>query len=145
MMMMMSAGMRPAPEWPVPGMPSLRVLVAEDERLAALVIAEALAEAGHAVLLAGDGEAALRLAADNPFDVLLTDLTLPRMTGWELIPRLRAQRPDLPVVVMTGFLRPGGREVLLADARGRLAILLKPFEIGQLLDALARVAAAVPA
>src|SRR5688500_6149130 len=99
---------------------ALRVLVAEDECLAAMVIEDVLTEEGYSVMLAGDGQAALDLAANMRFDVLVTDLAMPRMTGWDLIPRLRAQRPDLPVVVMTGYMPPGGTEVLFAGQRGPL-------------------------
>lgn len=121
------------------GQPGLRVLVAEDERLAALAIEDVLTEFGHEVVLAEDGQAALELAASSRFDVLVTDLAMPRVTGWELIPRIRAQHPDLPVVVMTGYLPPGGATVLSAHAPAPLAILRKPFEIGELLAVLARI------
>ena len=127
----------------VPG--RLRILVAEDEPLAAMVIEDALTEYGHTVLLAADGEEAMRLAETSGFDVLVTDLAMPRMTGWELIPRLRADRPSLPVVVMTGFLPPNGQSLLQSAGGSPLALLLKPFEIDDLTDAIARVvAAAVP-
>ena len=55
---------------------------------------------------------------------------------------MRARRADLPVVVMTGYLPPGGGRILFADKRGPLALLQKPFGIGQLLAALGRVAPA---
>ncbi len=124
---------------PAPGS-KLRVLVAEDEHLAALVVEDALAERGHHVVLARDGREALDIAESYAFDVLVTDLAMPRVTGWELIPLLRARRADLPVVVMTGYLPPGGGQVLFADNRGPLALLHKPFGIGQLFAALGRVA-----
>jgi CheY-like chemotaxis protein len=117
----------------------LRVLVAEDEHLAALVVEEALAEQGHEVVLARDGQEALDIAETYAFDVLVTDLAMPRVTGWELIPRLRNRRADLPVVVMTGYLPPGGGQTLFADKRGPLALLHKPFDLGQLFAALGRV------
>ena len=117
----------------------LRVLLAEDEMLAALAIEDALTQMGHAVVHAGDGETALGLAAAARFDVLVTDLAMPRMTGLELIPRLRAERPDLPVVVMTGYLPPDGQAVLDGAGKGRMALLMKPFAPSQLLDALAQV------
>ncbi|MBL6076582.1 response regulator [Belnapia sp. T18] len=113
--------------------------MAEDEPLAAMVVEEVLTELGYDVLLASDGEEALRLAEDHDFDVLVTDLAMPRMTGWELIPRLRTQRPDLPVVVMTGFLPSNGREVLLSGQTGPLALVLKPFEINHLVRAIEKV------
>ena len=120
----------------------LRVLVAEDEHLAALVVEDALVEQGHEVVLARDGQEALDIAESFAPDVLVTDLAMPRVTGWELIPLLRARRADLPVVVMTGYLPPGGGQVLFADKRGPLALLQKPFGIGQLLAALGHVAPA---
>lgn len=122
--------------------PSLRILVAEDEALAAMVIAEALTELGHVVLLAEDGERALEIAGREPFDVLVTDLAMPHLPGWELIPRLRAQRPGLPVVVMTGYLPPGIGPMLRADAKAPVTVLLKPFDLSALTEALARVAPA---
>lgn len=122
--------------------PGLRVLVAEDEPLAAMIIEEVLTDAGHSVLLAADGEEALSLATGAVFDVLLTDLAMPRMTGFELIPRLRARQSGLPVVVMTGFLPPGKSDALFADSRGPLTILQKPFQIDHLIDALERMVAA---
>ncbi|MDO9707378.1 response regulator [Paracraurococcus lichenis] len=121
-------------------MDGLRVLLAEDEALAAAVIGEALTDMGHAVVHAADGETALGLAAALPFDVLVTDLAMPRMTGLELIPRLRADHPDLPVVVMTGYLTEDGARMLAAPATGPTALLLKPFAVTQLVDALARIA-----
>jgi CheY-like chemotaxis protein len=123
----------------VPGS-KLRVLVAEDEHLAALVVEDALSDLGYQVVLARDGLEALDIAETLDFDVLLTDLAMPRVTGWELISRLRARRADLPVVVMTGYLPPGGGQALFADKRGPTALLHKPFALGQLFAALGRVA-----
>ena len=117
----------------------LRVLVAEDEPLAALVIEDVLVGEGHAVALAQDGAAALELAAEQRFDVLLTDLAMPRVTGLELIRRLRQTQPMLPVVVMTGFLSPLAAQELRGQARPPVALLQKPFEIDRLLEALALV------
>lgn len=117
----------------------LRILVAEDEPLAAMVVEEILLELGYEVILAPDGQAALEIAAQRPFDVLVTDLAMPRMPGWELIPRLRESRPDLPIVVMTGFLPPGVGHTLDAAGPGPLVLLQKPFDLGALIDAVAEV------
>jgi len=118
----------------------LRILVAEDERLAALVVEDALLEQGYHVVLACDGKEALDLAETNDFDVLLTDLAMPRVNGWELISRLRDRRAALPVVVMTGYLPPGGGRTLFDDKRGPTALLHKPFALNQLYNALDQVA-----
>ncbi|WP_135466071.1 response regulator [Crenalkalicoccus roseus] len=118
----------------------LRILVAEDEALAAMVVEDALTDLGHEVLLASDGAVALELADRAPFDVLVTDLAMPRLPGWELIPRLRARHPGLPVVVMTGYLPPGMDRCLCADEAGPLTVLMKPFDVSALARALASVA-----
>lgn len=119
---------------------ALRVLMAEDEPLAAEVIEEGLVEAGFQVLAANDGQAALDMAANGAgFDLLLTDLRMPRLDGKELIAKLRARRPDLPVVVMTGFPPPEGAEALQAG-RGPLRLLTKPIGLTPLIAALRDVA-----
>lgn len=117
----------------------LRVLMAEDELLAAEVLEECLQDAGFEVLAAPDGEAALELATTACFDVLLTDLRMPRLDGQELIARLRAGRPDLPVVVMTGYPPDGGTRDL-HDGSAPLELLTKPIELGRLVDAIRQVA-----
>lgn len=118
---------------------TLRVLMAEDEPLAAEVIEEGLIEAGFEVLAANDGQEALDLAANGAgFDLLLTDLKMPRLDGKELIARLRAERPGLPVVVMTGFPPPDGTASLQAG-RGPLRLLTKPIGIASLIAAIRSV------
>lgn len=120
----------------------LRILLVEDEALAALVVGDALNDMGHVVVHAADGETALGLASALAFDVLVTDLAMPRLSGLQLIPLLRAERPDLPVVVMTGWLPPDGATMLAASTAAQTALLLKPFAMTQLADALAQVAPA---
>lgn len=131
-----------------PAAAPLRILVAEDEPLAAMVVEEVLTDLGHEVLLAGDGQEALDLAAGSVFDVLVTDLAMPRLPGWELVHRLRARRPGLPVVVMTGYLPPAVAESLKrAGGPGPLVLLHKPFDVSALaaaLETLGRAAAARP-
>jgi CheY-like chemotaxis protein len=118
----------------------IRVLMAEDEILAAEVLEEALAEAGFAVLAAQDGQAALELADCHGFDVLLTDLRMPRLDGHELIRRLRGRRPDLPVVVMTGY-EVVDHESALRTGGGPLRLLTKPLRLHEVVAALIDVAA----
>jgi CheY-like chemotaxis protein len=119
---------------------ALRVLMAEDERLAAEVIEEGLVKAGFEVLAENDGQEAFDLAAKGAdFDLLLADLKMPRLDGKELIARLRARRPDLPVVVMTGFPPPNGA-VSLQAGHGPLRLLTKPVGIAPIVAALLDVA-----
>lgn len=144
------------PPWPGPARPGSasgtaaqaaggdppRILIAEDEPLAAMAIEDLLIASGYAVLVAADGQEALEVAGrGESFDLLLTDLRMPRLGGRELIQRLRAVRPDLPVVVMTGYAPPGGADSLRQDAGngGPLLLFTKPIEPALLLDALDRL------
>lgn len=121
-------------------MPPLRVLMAEDERLAAEVIEEGLVEAGFEVLAANDGQEAIDIADNGAgFDLLLTDLKMPRLDGKGLIAALRARRPDLPVVVMTGFPPPDGA-TSLQTGQGPMRLLTKPVSLMPLIAALRDVA-----
>jgi CheY-like chemotaxis protein len=124
----------------------LRVLVAEDEALIALSLADLLEAEGHEVALAPDGADALDAARrlGDALDVLVTDLNMPRLGGEDLIRELRAERPGLPVVVVTGSAPFGGEEELhrRAGGHGPLQVLLKPADWGELTAALRRAAAA---
>jgi CheY-like chemotaxis protein len=123
----------------------MRVLVAEDEALVALSLGDLLEAAGHEVELAFDGAAALA-AARRPGgapDVLVTDLNMPHLSGEALIRALRAGRPGLPVVVVTGSPPPGGAEALRrgSGGDGSLVLLAKPIDHTALLEAVRRAEA----
>ncbi|MCA9711147.1 MAG: sigma-54-dependent Fis family transcriptional regulator, partial [Myxococcales bacterium] len=77
------------------------VLVVDDEEGLRSFLAEALLDEGHQVQEAGDGEAALRVLAKQSFEVVLTDLKMPRMGGMELLERLRRDQPEVEVIVLT--------------------------------------------
>ncbi len=124
----------------------VRVLIAEDEALIALSLADLLEAEGYEVLVAPDGAAALAAARrlGDALCVLVTDLNMPRMGGEDLIRALRAERPGLPVVVVTGSAPFGGVEELrrCAGGDGPLLLLLKPPCYAELAAALRRAAAA---
>jgi CheY-like chemotaxis protein len=86
-----------------------------------------LVSQGHTVVAAGSGPDALRtLGEDAGIDVVITDLVMPTMTGWELVDAVKASRPTLRIGVVTGRAggsarHPGGRRLRAlqaADARG---------------------------
>lgn len=110
-----------------------RILVAEDENLAAMAIEDMLRDAGFDVLLATDGQQALELAGTLAFDLLLTDLRMPRLSGSELVRRVRENRPGLPVIVMTGYAPPGGVGAL-QSGYGPMVLLNKPLEPDELME-----------
>lgn len=88
---------------------SSRVLLVEDEPLTAEVFARALSRDGHVVEVACDGLQALRRLHDRAPTLVVLDMSLPAMSGAELVRRLRADgHRDLPVVVVSGSSRAEG-------------------------------------
>ncbi len=79
----------------------LQVLVADDEPNLRRVLSAQLTRDGFDVLVAEDGEQALEMLQHHHVDVLVTDLKMPRMDGMTLLARMTAERPELPVVVIT--------------------------------------------
>ena len=102
-------------------MGTTRVLLAEDEALIALSLADLLEAEGHEVAIARDGADALDAARrlGDALDVLVTDLNMPRMGGEDLIRALRAERPGLPVVVVPGSAPFGGGAAVSRHEIGR--------------------------
>jgi CheY-like chemotaxis protein len=116
----------------------LRILVVDDEPDVRELLADMLRDDGHVALEATDGAAALALLADGPpVDLVLTDLGMPRMTGWDLARRIRATWPTVMVGVITGWGEDAGGTG--AEARGATFVLAKPFTAQKLRDALARL------
>ena len=114
----------------------LRILVAEDEAHLREILAEALREEGFEVVTAPDGAEALKLyRAAGPFDVLLLDEEMPRLTGRRLLARLRAQGEDVAAVIFSGNLE------LTAEEQARLGVgpaLRKPVSLDELARAIRR-------
>jgi DNA-binding NtrC family response regulator len=91
-------------------------------------------------LAARTGEEGLALAAKERCDLVLTDLTLPGLSGLDLVKRLHAARARLPIILMTAH---GTTEVAIEATRhGAFDYLLKPFEMPAMLDAVQRALAA---
>jgi CheY-like chemotaxis protein len=108
----------------------LRVLIAEDEALIALSLTDLLEAEGYRVDVAPDGAAALTMASGmgSALDLLVTDLNMPHLCGEDLIRALRAIRPELPVVVVTGSPPRGGEAALrrYVGGHGPMTLLDKP-------------------
>lgn len=106
-------------------MPAL-VLVCDDQFAIRRLVQEVLRQAGFRVALAATGGEALAVAAEQAPDLVILDLLLPDLEGPEVLARLRAGRPGLPVVVITA----AGEA---AHVQGVAAVLAKPFDIYRLL------------
>jgi len=79
------------------------ILVVEDERRLAQVVRKVLEEEGHTVDVATDGEEGLAMAMDSSHDVIVLDVLLPGIDGFEVCQRLRAGRVDTPVLLLTAL------------------------------------------
>ncbi len=120
-------------------MPNERILVAEDERDLRRMCQRALELAGYQTVGVGDGREAIALAQREPFDVLVTDIKMPDVGGLEAFAAIRAYRPDLTSVVMTGF---GTLETAIQAIRlGVYEFVLKPFRPDELTSAVERALA----
>ena len=83
---------------------NISVLVVDDEDPVRRFVERVLREAGYTTAVAADGAEAIQIAATlDPFDLVVTDVMMPRMSGDELSRRLRASRPSLKVLYLTGF------------------------------------------
>lgn len=81
-----------------------RILIADDQEMMRDSLAATLAREGHEVVAAADGQAAVeRLGQPGKFELLITDLKMPKMTGIELLQEAKKLRAEMPVVVMTAF------------------------------------------
>lgn len=114
------------------------ILYAEDNIPLADTLVEVLSDFGYEVLHGPDGEAAMDLASRHSFDMLLTDLDMPRMGGLELVARLRMENPGLPVIVLTGNVPEGGLTAFVGMGHGPLILLGKPTTIGEVVESVDR-------
>ena len=125
----------------------MRILVVEDERKVASFIRQGLAEEGHTVEVAADGETALDLVeAGPPYDLIVLDLMLPKVDGFAILKAVRGQRVTTPVLVLTA--RDSVADKVRGLDLGADDYLTKPFSFDEFLARvralLRRGTAAVP-
>jgi DNA-binding response OmpR family regulator len=112
--------------------PISRLLFVEDDRLVLATLAKGLRDAGYAVSTADTGEAALGIAAEQPFDLAVLDIRMPGLSGIETAQRLRTQY-GVPVLFLSAYSE--GELVEQAAAAGGLGYVVKPVDIVQLVPA----------
>jgi PAS domain S-box-containing protein len=121
------------PEVATPQTRALRILAVDDDPIVLLNTATVLADMGHEVIQADDGEAALAMLSSQPVDLLLTDYAMPRMSGGELVEKVAQMQPDLKVIVLSGYADlPQGQSLPVHR-------LSKPFSDAELARAIAEV------
>lgn len=117
---------------------STRVLLVDDEEGLLITLSANLELEGFEVAEATSGAQALELLAERTFDVVLTDIRMPGMSGVELFAEIRRMRPDLPVILTTAFTV----EAVIRDALrdGAYAMLPKPANVSHVIATLTRAA-----
>jgi CheY-like chemotaxis protein len=113
---------------------SRRVLLVDDDATILDVIGEALREVGHDVRTCDSGAAAIVAMEEAYYDVLITDLGMPGVSGWDVAKRARQIDPPLPVVVISGWGAQITNEQLKASGVEKL--LAKPFRLEQIRQAI---------
>jgi two-component system OmpR family response regulator len=108
----------------------VRILLVEDDEMLAEAVSRALTQSAHAVDVARTGEAADRALATSQYDLVLLDIGLPQLDGFEVLKRLRQRRSAVPVLVLTVRDLPEDRVTGLD--LGADDYLTKPFHLGEL-------------
>lgn len=110
-----------------------QVLLAEDEDTVREFVSRVLTMHGHSVIEARDGAQAVEMMNQHHFDLLLTDIVMPIMDGITLALKVRSTRPDVPIILMTGYANESQRahnlSVLIEE------LLSKPFNKDELIAA----------
>jgi PAS domain S-box-containing protein len=122
----------PAQALGIGSLEGMSVLVVDDSEDTTEMVRHLLEIGGASVCSATSGSEALRIAREKEFDVVLSDISMPEMDGFEFLNRLRQLpgKEDLPAVALTGFGRP--EDVQRASDKGFYAHLTKPFDIQRL-------------
>ncbi len=117
-------------------MSGIKVLLVEDDRALRQALGDTLELGGFAWRAAGCAEDALEMAAAEPFNLVVSDVNMPGMDGHQLLARLRASQPQLPVLLMTAH--AAVERAVDAMRQGAADYLVKPFEPKALLELVAR-------
>jgi CheY-like chemotaxis protein len=111
--------------------PVMEILLVEDSPEVRLITVEYLTELGHQVVAVADAELAVQQVAQRKFDAVMTDVSLPGMSGIELAKELIKNYPRLPVVIASGY---GALNVqsLLGQPQANILVLPKPYDMAML-------------
>jgi DNA-binding NtrC family response regulator len=115
----------------------LSILLADDEPSIRLAVGDSLEGAGHKVTRASDGEEALRAAETNVFDLVISDISMPKVDGLTLFRKLREKSPTTDVILMTAYGKVSDAVQALKD--GAQDYLTKPFVTEEMLVRVQRV------
>ena len=117
----------------------IRILLVEDEIMLAEILSDTLSDRDFAVDLARDGVQGLELASNSQYDVIVTDVMMPKMDGFTMVKKLRSQGCSTPVLFLTA--RCATEDVVKGFDLGGNDYLKKPFAIDELIARLRSLAA----
>ena len=111
-----------------------RVLVADDEEFIRETLANVLGDQGSVVDTAENGADAIVLLNHNNYDLIISDIKMPKANGYDVFAAARAKNENIPVILMTGFGYDPNHAIVRANREGLSAVLYKPFKVEQLLS-----------
>jgi len=112
------------------------ILVADDDAAIRTVLNQALSRAGYDVRLTSNAATLWRWVSEGEGDLVITDVVMPDENAFELLPRIKRQRPDLPVIVMSA--QNTFMTAIRASERGAYEYLPKPFDLKELIGIVGR-------
>src|SRR6476620_2007212 len=117
-------------------MPTGSILVADDDAAIRTVLNQAISRAGSAVRSTGNAATLWRWITQDDGDLVITDVVMPDENAFDLIPRIRKARPDLPIIVMSA--QNTFMTAIRASERGAYEYLPKPFDLKELIGIVGR-------
>jgi len=117
-------------------MPSGQILVADDDAAIRTVLGQALSRAGYEVRSTGNGATLWRWVAEGGGDLVITDVVMPDHNAFDLLPRIKRVRPELPVVVMSA--QNTFMTAVRASELGAYDYLPKPFDLKEIVSIVGR-------
>ena len=106
----------------------MRILVVDDEPMVQLLLSQALEDEGHTVILASNGADALEQLEAGDYDLLFTDIHMPRLSGIDLVRAVRQTNTRIPIIVMDSYPDVFMESEVGAEA---FALLAKPFDLSE--------------
>jgi CheY-like chemotaxis protein len=110
----------------------ITVLVIDDDERVRTLLRDILRFAGYRVIEASDGRSGMRYLENGEFDMVLTDLGMPEMNGWEVVKMIKKETPQTPVVLITGWGTNLDEEKVKES--GVDGIIGKPFQVNEVIE-----------
>ena len=120
----------------------MRILLVEDDRRFGQILKMELARYDHVVELASDGVEGVLSFMENPCDLILLDIRMPRLGGIDALRIIRKLDPKVPAIVFSAV--AGASEIVEAELAGAVKFLSKPFEFAELKKEIAKLTVPVP-